>query len=148
MRTIALVLVLAATSIGQQKAPRLPILEKEAYGTHDLVASVNAVIALGEKEGVKFLLSKVTHFGAGKGFCINERVAWICRLVFEPKSPTKDEKPRKVMSPGGPVLVGGAKVATLATGPGGSFNVSYVPTAGANKPLDATAIAVLNRMAG
>lgn len=107
MRTIAVLAALTATVVAQ-KAPSIPILEKQKFGVADFAASANVFIGLGEKEGIKLLESRVTLWGV-KGISTNERIGWLCRVLFEPKSPTKDKPPKKVMSPGGVVLVGGAK---------------------------------------
>ena len=68
-----------------------------------LARSANVLIALGEEKATKLLLSRVTGWGYGKGFCVNERIAWLCRLVYEPKPSTGKTDPKMVMTPGGPV---------------------------------------------
>lgn len=108
MRILAVLVLVSGLVAAQEPDAKVPILEREKFGVADFARSANVYIALGEEEGIKLLESQVGLWD-GKGFTKNERIGWLCRVLFEPKSPTRDEPPKKVMSPGGPVLVGGAK---------------------------------------
>ena len=104
MRILAL-LVLALCLAAQDQTPTrkkpvsLPILEQRQFGPHDLARSANALIALGEEKAVKELESRITDWGRGKGYCTNERIGWLCRLLFDPRPVTKSADPGP--TPGG-----------------------------------------------
>lgn len=100
MRLLAVVSFVTASVFGQ--SPVLPVLERKEIGPQDLARSANALIELGEERACGVLVSRVTNFAHTKGFCGDERIGWLCRLIFDPSD--KVVPATRAMSPGGPVV--------------------------------------------
>jgi hypothetical protein len=78
--------------IGRADVPKL--FSEQAFNCATLADAVNHFVGLGEDAAVKELeqLSEIEAAEADqnrgfntRGFSINERVAWVCRILFEPK---------------------------------------------------------------
>ncbi len=87
-RFALLVVVLAATPC-QAEAPKL--FREKSFTCAMLAQAVNHYVTLGEDAAAKELESLTSEdwteewFKKKRGFSFNERVGWICRIVFEPK---------------------------------------------------------------
>lgn len=66
----------------------LPALFREkAFTCASLAEAVNHYVALGEKEGLKELKSASLDWNTNRldRFSRNERIGWVCRILFEPR---------------------------------------------------------------
>src|SRR5262245_17297852 len=75
---------------------RLKLLSEREFGPDVLARSANELIALGEDKAVKLLIESSGEMEPEPttGIDKNERVGWLCRLVFEPKNDEPLRPPR------------------------------------------------------
>jgi hypothetical protein len=89
MTRFALLFVVAAASPCQAEAPKL--FREEPFTCVTLAEAVNHYVALGEEKAAKELESLVSDWDTerraetNRQFSINERIGWVCRILFEPK---------------------------------------------------------------
>jgi hypothetical protein len=69
-------------------AVKLKVLFVREFSPLMLAQSANALIAMGEEKAVDLLQSSIRDFETDLsfGFSTNERIGWLCRLIFESKS--------------------------------------------------------------
>jgi hypothetical protein len=93
MTRLLIFLVVMTLGIGRAEVPKL--FREQAFNCATLADAVNHYVGLGEDAAVKELqeLALVEAAEAEKnrgfdtrGFSINERIGWVCRILFEPKS--------------------------------------------------------------
>jgi hypothetical protein len=82
------------TTPAHTKLPEL--LREESFTCATLAEAANHYIALGEKAGTEELESHVVDWEVDhrEGFSRNERIGWICRIVFQPRSAEPLRSPR------------------------------------------------------
>jgi len=90
-----LFVLLFATTLGLAHADVPKLFSEQSFNAMTLATAVNHYVILGEDAAVKELedLSEVEAAEVEKnrgfnprGFSINERIAWVCRILFQPKS--------------------------------------------------------------
>ena len=78
--------------LGHAELPKL-FCEK-SFTSASLADAVNRYVAIGETATLKELQeassleSSQKELFAGKGFSVNERISWVCRILYIPKPPT------------------------------------------------------------
>jgi hypothetical protein len=79
------ILFLLATQLCQAASPKL--FGEKSFDAASLAEAVNHFIALGETNAVNELnaLASDNIYNPNLGFSINERIGWVCRVLFEPK---------------------------------------------------------------
>jgi hypothetical protein len=88
MKRIFICLVLMTLGIARADVPKL--LTERAFTSASLAEAANHYIAIGEPATVKELekcaLEDAAHEGwiSNRGFSINERIGWVCRIIYEP----------------------------------------------------------------
>jgi hypothetical protein len=111
MRFILAGLFSLMLQVGYSDVPRLLI--QKTFTATDLAEAANCYVAMGETATVKefaMLSTRQSHQGQfipGTGFDVNERIGWLCRILFQPDghSPLRPPKfgvlplPGKTMSP-------------------------------------------------
>ena len=92
-----LFILLLVMTLGTVRAEVPKLFRERAFNCVTLADAVNHFVGLGEDAAVKELeqLSEVEAAEAKKnrgfdtrGFSINERIGWVCRILFEPKDGT------------------------------------------------------------
>jgi hypothetical protein len=91
MSRFALLLVVVAATPCQAEPPKL--FRQRSFTCVTLAEAVNHYVALGEEKAAKELESLISDWGTDwdrrstqKGrFSINERVSWVCRILFIPR---------------------------------------------------------------
>jgi hypothetical protein len=89
MIRFALLVVLIGAAPCQAEVPRL--FREKSLTCVTLAEAVNHYVALGEEKGLKELESLALDWESDfkhsrdKGFTINHRIGYVCRIVFEPK---------------------------------------------------------------
>jgi hypothetical protein len=64
---------------------------EKPFSPATLAEAVNRYVAIGEDAAIKELQqaslqeSSQTEFFAGKGYSVNERIGWVCRILYEPR---------------------------------------------------------------
>ncbi|HUZ06775.1 MAG TPA: hypothetical protein VMV89_04735, partial [Candidatus Paceibacterota bacterium] len=90
-------ILLLVMTLGTVRAEVPKLFRERAFNCVTLADAVNHFVGLGEDAAVKELeqLSEVEAAEAKKnrgfdtrGFSINERIGWVCRILFEPKDGT------------------------------------------------------------
>lgn len=79
----------------------LRIFKNAAFSVNDLIDGANHFIELGSKDGIQELkrLANDTKYAEEVrasetlGFSVGERIAWICRIVFEPEAKKSIRRP-------------------------------------------------------
>ena len=77
--------------VGHAELPKL-FCEK-SFTSDTLAEAVNRYVAIGEAATLKELQqaslqeSSQEEFFSGKGFSVNERIGWVCRILYIPKEP-------------------------------------------------------------
>jgi hypothetical protein len=63
------------------------LFREKAFSCATLAEAVNHYIGLGEKPALKALESEILDWDADykNGFSRNERIGWVCRILFQPK---------------------------------------------------------------
>jgi hypothetical protein len=93
MTRLFILLIVMTLGLGRAEVPKL--FREQAFNCATLADAVNHFVGLGEDASVKELqeLAGVEAAEAEqnrgfnvRGFSINERVAWVCRILFEPKN--------------------------------------------------------------
>src|SRR5476651_985590 len=93
MTRFFILLIVMTLGLGRAEVPKL--FREQAFNCTTLADAVNHFVGLGEDVALKELLelSEVEAADAEKnrgfnirGFSINERLAWVCRILYEPKS--------------------------------------------------------------
>ena len=85
--TLAFIVALAGANPSRTPAPKL--FREKAFSCATLAEAVNHFVGLGEKAAIKKLESQVLDWHADAdfklGFSTNERIGWVCRILFQPK---------------------------------------------------------------
>jgi hypothetical protein len=86
MTHIFLTVLWLALPVAWGGTPRL--FEQKEFTAAGLAEAVNHFIALGEKAAVKELLGLESDFitECSRDFRVNERIGWVCRILFQPKT--------------------------------------------------------------
>jgi hypothetical protein len=93
MTRLFILLIVMMLGDGRAEIPKL--FREKAFNCATLADAVNHFVGIGEDAAVKELedLTEVEASEKGKnhnfdtrGFSINERVGWVCRILFEPKN--------------------------------------------------------------
>jgi hypothetical protein len=96
MTRLFILLVVMTLGLCRAEVPKL--FREQAFTCATLADAVNHFVGIGEDASVRELqeLSEVEAADAEKnrgfntrGFSINERIAWVCRILFEPKGVPK-----------------------------------------------------------
>jgi hypothetical protein len=96
MTRLFILLIAMTLGLGHAEVPKL--FREKAFTCATLADAANHFINIGEDAAVKELneLSEVEAAEADKNrgfnirsFSINERIAWVCRIIFEPKNESK-----------------------------------------------------------
>ena len=84
LRSITLILLLTF-QVGYTATPEL--FQEETFTAATFAEAVNHFVSLGEEAAVNELrgLSSDTFTDFKRGFRINERIGWMCRVLFDPK---------------------------------------------------------------
>jgi hypothetical protein len=88
-RFLGFLIVATLARICHAEVPKL--LTERAFTSASLAEAVNHYIAIGEPAAVKELencaAAGADHDGwfANRGFCVGERIGWICRILYEPR---------------------------------------------------------------
>jgi hypothetical protein len=79
------VVVLVGAGPSRAQAPKL--FHEKPFTCATLAEAANHYIAVGEKESIKELESLILDWDTDHegGFSRNERIGWVCRILFEPK---------------------------------------------------------------
>jgi hypothetical protein len=90
-----LFILLFAMTLGVGRAEMPALFREQAFTCATLADAVNHFVGLGEDAAVKELeqMSEIEAAEAEqnrgfnvRGFSINERISWVCRILFEPKN--------------------------------------------------------------
>ena len=91
-RLLTLLLVIAIASVAfaltAPKPDRMPLLFKhKQFDSTTLANAINYYVGLGEKQSLIELqaLSR-DDFDFSNGFDVNERIGWVCRVLYDPKN--------------------------------------------------------------
>ena len=94
-RLITLLLLTAVASVAfalaAPKPDRTPVLFKQKqFDSIVLANAINYYVGLGEKQSlIELQALSVDDFDFSNGFDVNERIGWVCRVLYE----TKNGKP-------------------------------------------------------
>ena len=89
MKRFLAYLFVMALVIGRAEVPKL--LTERAFTSAALAEAVNHYVAIGETATIKELQQasaqekSQTELFQGKGFSVDERIGWVCRILYEPK---------------------------------------------------------------
>lgn len=89
MKKLIICTILAVSAVCQAEVPKL--LTQKAFTSASLAEAVNHYVALGEagtfKELDVFIVEDATHTNwlFNRGYSVNERIAWIFRVLYAPK---------------------------------------------------------------
>jgi hypothetical protein len=92
MKRLLACLILMTLGFCHAEVPKL-FCEKP-FTSATLAEAVNRYVAIGEEATIKELQqissqeNSKNEIFAGKGFSVNERVGWMCRILYEPKEPS------------------------------------------------------------
>jgi len=98
MKLILICLTSMLLGLAHAEVPKL--FTQKQFTAANIAEAVNRYVAIGETSAVKELqqvaaqdTSENDNF-LGKGFSVKERVAWVCRILYEPKGRTPLRAPR------------------------------------------------------
>jgi len=92
MKRFLVCLTLMTLGICHAEIPKL--FTERAFTSASLAEAVNHFVAIGEaatiKEFEKASLEDASHndWISNRGFCVNERIGWVCRILYTPKEPS------------------------------------------------------------
>jgi hypothetical protein len=98
MRLLFISLVLMGMGVGRAEVPKL--FTERAFTSASLAEAVNHYIAIGEdaslKEMQRFVADDASHSNwlFSRGYSVNERVSWVCRILYEPRGHSALRAPR------------------------------------------------------
>ena len=89
MKRLLAYLMLMTLGLCHAEIPKL--FSEKQFNSATLAAAVNRYVAIGEEATLKELQqasaqeSSKNEFFAGKGYSVNERIGWVCRILYEPR---------------------------------------------------------------
>jgi hypothetical protein len=98
MKRLLVYLMLMALGFCHAEVPKL--FTEKLFTSATLAEAVNRYIAIGEVATIKELQqvssqeSSQTELFAGKGFSVNERIGWVCRILYEPRGRSSLRAPK------------------------------------------------------
>jgi hypothetical protein len=95
-----LLIYLMLMTLGFCHAEVLKLFCEKSFTPATLAEAVNRYVAIGEAATIKELQqvsaqeSSQKELFAGKGFSVNERVGWVCRILYEPRGTSPLRPPK------------------------------------------------------